>query len=121
MRSLLIMGLVLAAPLGAARADQVLGTWCWDTSDVEGELNSATVVTRSDDGQYRMVQKSAGAEDLEFPLMSVGVNEYGVKGSSSGDGLILRADGMLELYDSQGSLGAAAPRDLDECLKGNPQ
>jgi hypothetical protein len=35
--------------------------------------------------------------------------------------VILRADGMLELYDSTGTLGVAAPRDLGECLKGNPQ
>jgi hypothetical protein len=121
MRALLVMGLALAAPFGGAQADQVLGTWCWGISDAEDEQNSATVVTRSDAGEYVMVQKSYEGQDLEFPLMSVGVNEYAVKGSSSGDGLIIRADGMLELYDSQGSLGAAAPRDLDECLKGNPQ
>ena len=121
MRPLLAIGLVLAVPLGAAQADQVLGTWCWGISDVEDELNSATIITRSDEGRYTMVQKAYEGDDLTYPLTPVGINEYGVTGSPSGDGVILRADGMLELYDSTGSLGVAAPRDLDECLKGNPE
>jgi len=121
MRALFAIGLVLAAPIGAAQADQVLGTWCWGLSDVEDELNSATVITRSDEGKYVMVQKAYDGQDLTYPLTPVGINEYGVTGSPSGDGVILRADGMLELYDSTGTLGVAAPRDLGECLKGNPQ
>ena len=121
MRALFAIGLLLAAPAGIAHADQVLGTWCWGISDVEDELNSATVITRSDAGKYTMVQKAYEGQDLTFPLTPVGINEYGVTGSPSGDGVILRADGMLELYDSQGTLGVAAPRALDDCLKGNPQ
>jgi hypothetical protein len=122
MRALLAIGLLLAVPAGAAQAEDLeLGTWCWEPSDVEGTANSATMILRSDTGQYSMVQKTAGEEDLVYPLKSVGINEYGVVGSPSGDGVILRADGMLEMYDSQGTLGAAEPRALSECLKGNPQ
>jgi len=121
MRGLLALGLLLAAPVTTAQADQVLGTWCWGPSDVEDELNSATVITRSDDGQYVMVQKAYEGQDLTFPLTPSGVNEYAVTGSPSGDGVIIRADGMLEMFDAQGPLGAAAPRPLSECLKGNPQ
>jgi len=121
MRALLAIGLLLAVPAGAAQADMELGTWCWAPADADGTPNAATVILRSDDGQYSMVQKTDGGEDLVYPLKSVGINEYGVVGSPSGDGLILRADGMLEMYDSQGTLGAAEPRALSECLKGNPQ
>ena len=122
MRALLAIGLLLAVPAGAAQAEDLeLGTWCWEASDVEGAANSATMILRSDTGQYSMVQKTVGEKDLVYPLKSVGINEYGVVGSPSGDGVILRADGMLEMYDSQGTLGAAEPRALSECLKGNPQ
>lgn len=122
MRALLAIGLLLAGPVGAAQAEALeLGTWCWEPSDAEDARNSATMILRSDTGRYSMVQMTTEEEDLVYPLKSVGINEYGVVGSPSGDGLILRADGMLEMYDSTGTLGAAVPRALSECLKGNPQ
>ena len=118
MRALLAIGLLLVLPAGAAQAEELeLGTWCWESSDAEGASNSATMILRSDIGQYSMVQMTAEEEDLVYPLKSVGINEYGVVGSPSGDGLILRADGMLEMYDSTGTIGAAVPRALSECFK----
>ncbi|MEZ5999267.1 hypothetical protein [Hyphomonas sp.] len=122
MRAMLAIGLLLALPAGAAQAEELeLGAWCWESSDAEATPRSATVILRSDTGQYMMVQKTEGSADLTYLLKSVGSNEYGVVGSPSGDGLIIRADGMLEIYDSSGTLGAAEPRALSECLKGNPQ
>jgi hypothetical protein len=61
MRALLAIGLLLAVPAGAAQAEDLeLGTWCWEPSDVEGTANSATMILRSDTGQYSWCRRRLG-------------------------------------------------------------
>lgn len=111
MRLLLAAAILLSSSAGAAQAHEELGAWCWSGPDASENLRVVYTVTRSDEGQYFVTETSGEAEGVQLPLLPVGVNEYAIKGEHSVGGIILRADGMLELYNSQGSIGAASPCD----------
>ena len=112
MRLPVVMATLLCASAGAAEAHEELGVWCLGREDAAGDQPAIYVVSRSDEGKYSLTEKSGDTENVELPLLPVGVNEYAIKGEHSVGGVILRADGMLELYNSQGSIGAASPCDL---------
>lgn len=111
MRLLVAVAVLLSTSAGTARAHEEVGVWCRDGKDTAENLRVVYTVTRSDAGQYSLTETSAETEGVQFPLLPVGVNEYAIKGEHSVSGIILRADGMLELYNSQGSIGAASPCD----------
>jgi hypothetical protein len=114
MRGVFITGLVLAAaPL--AHADYSYGGWCVDADTPRGDIRGHAEVIYSDANGSELILTGPDGSVSRHALTATGVNEYALKGSTSGDGLILRADGKMEIYDSEGSYATAEPGALEDC------
>ncbi|RIJ23432.1 hypothetical protein D1224_03980 [Henriciella barbarensis] len=115
MRDFFIAGLMLAAA-PVAIAEQSSQGWCFEhpSEDVRANIFASTVSENS--GAVKLIFTDAEENQNTFNLSAVGVNEYTLVGGRDGDGVVFRADGHLEMYDSEGESGSAAPSTEHDCI-----
>jgi len=115
MRGFLIAGLMLATT-PVAVAEQPVQGWCFKhpSDNVGANIFASTVSENSD--AVKLVFTDAEENQNTFNLSAVGVNEYALEGGREGDGVVFRADGHLEMYDSEGESGSAAPSTEHDCI-----
>lgn len=115
MRALIAASVVLAiAP--AATADPAAKGWCFKHPAADAQANIFATTLSESSGVKKLVFTDAEEHQNTFDLNAVGVNEYTLKGGRDGDGVIFRADGHLEMYDSDGASGSAAPSTEQDCI-----
>ena len=115
MRTLILAGIALAAaPIASAQQDGK--GWCFQTPDVGPAANVYAGTEKLNTGAWALTVTNTQGIKSTVELRSVGVNEYALKDSEHGEGVIFRADGHIEMYNSEGSRGSAAPSSEADCI-----
>lgn len=115
-RTLLAIGLF--ASIGqSALADETLGNWCWRMAPASDSMNAAIVIKKTTAGDFVMERTFYDGSKQKVGLREAGKNRFLQKDNEFGDGVQIRSDGFLQMFDSEGMLDRARPLAPNQCIK----
>lgn len=114
MRAPIAVILILAASPLASAGEEAQG-WCLRSKTVEGETASFVELETDEEGRLVLVTTGPDGAITTHDLKAVGVNEYAVQDMPEPTGVIFRADGKMQVYNSGGTYATADESAADHC------
>lgn len=116
LKTLLVTGTVVFVGQ-IASADETLGTWCWKMAPANNSMNAEITLKKTSSGEYVMERTFYDGSRQTLGLRVVGTNRFVQKDSDFGDGVQIRADGALQMFDSDGALDRAQRTSAGSCIR----
>lgn len=84
---------------------------------INDSMNASIVITKTASGDYLTKQHFYDGSKREVALQMSGTQRFLYKDNEFGDGVQIRPDGLLQMFDSEGALATAKPRSTNQCIK----
>lgn len=84
---------------------------------INDSMNASMIITKQSPGNLVLEQTFYDGSKRVIELKTAGANRYLYEGSEFGDGVIIRSDGTLQMFDAEGMLDVAKPRSTTSCIK----